>query len=296
MPLIIKEVTSTEYADEKFKRIVKDIIDHGSLDENPRPVYSDGIPAHTYSINGVVQKFKLSEGVLPLLSIRPIAYKSAIKEILWIYQDQTSDLNVLRDKYGVTWWDEWAVDENKSTIGTCYGETVRRHEILNNLLENIKKDPDSRRHIIDLWQYDDFKEPHGLKPCAMFSQYIVRHDKMTNKDYLDGILMLRSSDYITAGAINQLQYAVLLCLIARHTGYEPGELTVIMNNCQIYDRHLAAAKLLINRHSIPANPVIKLNPDKTNFFDFTPEDITIEGYPLDEIKKNNPQVKLDLGI
>lgn len=288
------QLTATEKADKAFKEIVSDIIENGSLDKNPRPKYADGVPAHTLSINHVTQKFDLGNGEFPLLSLRPIAYKSAIGEILWIYQDQSNNLDILKDKYGVTWWDEWEVNKTR-TIGSCYGETVRRHDLMNNLLEGIKKDPDGRRHILSLWQNDDFNEPHGLKPCALYSQYIVRHDK-DGQDYLDGCLVLRSSDYLTAGAINQTQYCVLLALIARHCRYNIGKFTNFIVNCQVYDRHVDNAKIMLERNSVPADPYIWLNPDKTNFYDFTLDDIEIRCYPRDRIKEQNPQLKFELGI
>lgn len=285
--------SSTRIADEQFKEIVERILRDGSIDINPRPKYADGAPAHTLSINHVTQTFNLTKGELPLLSLRPISYKSAIGEILWIWQDQTTDLDVLRDKYNIKWWDDWEVGNTRS-IGQCYGATVKRYDMMNRLLEGIKKDPDSRRHILDLWQFQDFEEPHGLKPCALYSQYNVVHKK--DGDYLDGFLMLRSSDYLTAGAINQIQYVVLLYLIARHTGYKVGKFTNFIVNCQCYDRHVKNAKIMLERNTVDANPTIWLNPDKKDFYDFTMDDIKINDYPVDEIKKVNPQLKFELGI
>lgn len=286
--------SATVKADKQCKEIIRRILsDEASIDINPRPHYADGTPAHTRSINHVLQTFDLSKGEFPLLSLRPIAVKSAIGEILWIYQDQSNNLDLLKEKYGVTWWDDW--DLGDRTIGACYGETVRRHHLLDNVLENIKKDPDSRRHIINLWQTDDFKEPHGLKPCALYSQYIVRHTEK-NGDYLDGFMMLRSSDYLTAGCINQVQYIALLMMIARHTGYKVGKFSCMIVNCQIYDRHIENAKIMLGRESVPGNPRLELNPEKTNFYDITLDDFKVVDYPREEIKKKNPQLKFELGI
>lgn len=288
----IRMLTATEKADNACKKIIQNILNNGSLDINPRPKYEDGTPAHTLSVNHVVETFDLDNGEFPILTLRPIVYKKAIGEILWIYQDESNDLDLLKDKYGVSWWDEW--DIGNRTIGSCYGETVRRHNLMKNLLEDIKKDPDGRRHIINLWQEEDFKEPHGLKPCALYSEYNVRH--AMEGDYLDGFLLLRSSDYLTAGCINQIQYVALLTMIARATGYRVGRFTVVMVNCQIYDRHIENAKIMLNRKSIPANPKLILNSEKKDFNDFTLSDFTIEDYPIDQIKENNPQLKFELGI
>lgn len=289
----MSDISSTRYADDQFKCIVHSILNKGSVDIDPRPKYADGTPAHTKSINHVTQTFDLTKGQLPLLSLRPISYKSAIGEILWIYQDQTTDLDVLKDKYNIKWWDDWEINGSR-TIGQCYGATVKRWDMMNKLLEGIKKDPDSRRHILDLWQFNDFEYPHGLKPCALYSQYNVVHKE--DGGYLDAFLLLRSSDYLTAGAINQIQYVVLQHLIARHTGYKVGKFTNFIVNCQCYDRHIANAEKMLHRSTVDANPTIWLNPEKKNFYDFTIDDIKINDYPVDEIKKVNPQLKFDLGI
>jgi len=206
---------------------------------------------------------------------------------------ESNDLDVLKNKYGVTWWDEW--DIGNRTIGTVYGETVSRHELVKKLLDGLKNDPDGRRHIICLWQEDDFKEKHGLKPCAFMTQWNVRHGK-DGIDYLDMCLTQRSSDFATAGCINQVQYLVFQHLIARHLGMKVGRFTWFYNNIQIYDRHIEQAKELIAREGIDCNPTIVLNENKTNFYDFTVEDIEIKEYPKELIKKKNPQMKFDIGI
>ena len=279
--------------DKYTKQIVRRILREGCLDKNPRPHYEDGTPAHTLSVNHGMCTYDLTKGEIPLITLRPIAIKSAIGELLWIYQDESNDLNVLRDKYGVTWWDEW--DIGNRTIGSVYGETVRRHELVKNLIKGLEENPDGRRHIISLWQEADFKEKHGLKPCAFMTEWNVRHGK-DGKDYLDMCLTQRSSDFLTAGCINQMQYLVFLHLIARHLGMTPGRFTWFYNNIQIYDRHIDQAKEILKREPVDCSPKIVLNPKKKNFYDFTPEDIKIEGYPREEIKAKNPQLKFPLGI
>lgn len=279
--------------DKYTKEILQRILDEGCLDKDPRPHYADGTPAHTLSVNHGMCTYDLTKGESPLITLRPIAVKSSIGELLWIYQDESNDLNVLRDKYGVTWWDEW--DIGNRTIGAVYGETVRRHELMKNLLKGLKENPDGRRHIINLWQEDDFKEPHGLKPCAFMTEWNVRHGK-DGIDYLDMCLTQRSSDFATAGCINQVQYLVFLHLVARHLGLTPGRFTWFYNNIQIYDRHIEQAKELIKREPVDCEPKIWLNPEKTNFYDFTVDDIKVVGYPRSEIKEKNPQMKFDIGI
>ncbi len=280
-------------SDEMTKELFGRILEEGCPDINPRPHYEDGTPAHTLSINHVMQTYDLSKGEFPIITLRPIAVKSAIGELLWIYQDQSNSLDVLRDKYGITWWDAWDIGDR--TIGACYGETVRRHDLMNALLKDIENDPDGRRHIISLWQVEDFKEPHGLKPCAYQTVWNVRHGK-DGVDYLDMCLFQRSSDYATAGCINQVQYSVFLCLIARHFGYAAGRFTWFVDNIQIYDRHVPQVKQMLERQSVECSPYVWINPEKKSFYDITIDDVKILGYPRDEIKQKNPQLKFDLGI
>ena len=275
------------------KLIFDKILQEGCMDINPRPKYIDGVPAHTLSFNHGMTTYDLTKGESPLITLRPIATGKSIGEILWIYQDASNNLDVLASKYGVSWWDEW--DIGNRTIGASYGETVRRRDMMKELLEDIEKNPDGRRHIISLWQVDDFKEPHGLKPCAFMTQWNVRHGR-DGVDYLDMMLTQRSSDFATAGCINQVQYATLLKLVAAHLNLTPGQFSWCYNNIQIYDRHINQAIEMLNREPINCNPEIVLNPDINNFYDFTPNDIKIEGYPRQKIKEKNPQLKFPLGI
>jgi len=275
------------------KEILQRILDEGCMDVNPRPHYEDGTPAHTLSVNHGMCTYDLTKGESPLITLRPIATKSAIGELLWIYQDESNNLDLLRDKYNVTWWDEW--DLGDRTIGSVYGETIRRYKSVKNLLEGLRDNPDGRRHIISLWQENEFKEPHGLKPCAFMTQWNVRHGN-DGVDYLDMCLTQRSSDFCTAGCINQVQYLVFLHLVSRHLGYTPGRFTWFYNNIQIYDRHIEQAKELIAREPVDCNPEIWLNPDINNFYDFTPNDIEVRGYPRVLIKEKNPQMRFEIGI
>lgn len=275
-----------------LKNFIVSVLYHNSKDLYPRPHYADGAPAHTYSINHVFRTYDIAAGESPFITLRPIAIKSAIGELLWIYQDQSNDLNLLRDKYGVTWWDQW--DIGNRTIGACYGETVRRHNLINELLDGIINDPDGRRHIIELWQVDDFKYPHGLKPCCHKTDFKVRHEE--DGDYLDMLLDIRSSDQLTAGCINEMQYLVFQHLVARHCHLKVGVFSVIIVNCQIYDRHIENAKIMRDREPIKCSPKIWLNPEKSNFFNFTVDDIKLIDVPRNTIKEKNPQLKFELGI
>lgn len=275
-----------------FKEIVERILNEGSLDVNPRPHYADGTPAHTLSINHVTCTYDLAKGESPFITLRPIAIKSAIGEILWIYRDASNDLDLLRDKYNITWWDEWDIGDR--TIGQCYGATVKKWNLTENLIKGIQNDPDGRRHIINMWQEEDFTEKHGLKPCAYQTVWNVRHDK-DGTDYLDMCLFQRSSDYLTAGCINQLQYCAFLIAIASHLNMKPGRFTWFVANVQVYDRHIEQAKIMLERESVECNPMIAVTPGKS-FYDLEVDDFKVEGILRDEIKAKNPQLKFDLGI
>lgn len=286
-------------ADFLLKCDIQNILNNGYKDENPRPHYADGTPAHTYSINHVMRKYHLDKGEFPICTLRPIAWKSAIKEILWIYQDASNSLNVLKNKYNVNYWDEWESKDLPGTIGVRYGETVRKHNLLNNLINDIKTNPYGRRHIMCLWQEDDFKESDGLMPCCYETIWNVRGE------YLDMLLNQRSGDMLTAsgaGGVNEVQYAALLMMIAKATGYKPGVFTHVVVNEQIYDRHIEAAKELIKRgESLKtkhpyynyefSNVEIMFNPKSDDFYSFT-----IDDFELVQYEPIRPQLQLELGI
>lgn len=287
-------------ADKYMVEAIKHIVDNGYKDINPRPHYADGTPAYTRSVNHVFRTYDLSKGEFPICTLRPIAWKTGIKEIFTIYQKPTNRIDEM-EKLGVSWWKDWDIGDG--TIGQRYGATVSRYDLINNLIKDIENDPYGRRKVVSLWQETDLHETAGLAPCAFLTIWNVRGE------YLDMVLIQRSGDMLTAsgpGCINEVQYSALLMIIAQHTGYKPGVFSHFVANEQIYDRHFEAADEMLIRYEdqvyqrdkayffgdyIPAPPMLYLNPEKTNFYDMTIDDFTMERYqPL------KPQLKLELGI
>lgn len=272
---------------------IEKILSDGYKDVNPRPKYSDGTPAHTISINQVVRIYDLSKGEFPICTLRPMAWKTAIKEIFAIYQKPTNVISEM-EEMGINWWNPWDIGDG--TIGQRYGATVKRYDLINNLIKDIQSDPYGRRKIVSLWQEIDLRETTGLAPCAFLTMWNVRGE------YLDMTLVQRSGDMLTAsgaGGMNEIQYAALLMMIAKHTGYKAGVFCHFVQNEQIYDRHIEQAnemlnrfkKLLVCEDNVTVRPEMILNPKKNNFYDFTIEDFILLDY--EPIK---PQIALPLGI
>ena len=289
-------------ADKYMVDLIHHIKDNGYWDENPRPKYADGTPAHTISVNHTVRSYDISKGEFPICTFRPIAWKTGIREIFTIYQHPTNNIEEMH-KYGVNWWDEWDIGDG--TIGQRYGATVDRHHLIQNLLEDIQNDPFGRRKIVSLWQEQDLHETPGLAPCAFLTIWNVRKGK--EKNYLDMMMVQRSGDMLTAsgpGGINEVQYAALLMMVAAHTNLTPGVFTHVVANEQIYDRHMEAADSMLvragmlppgvedYRNNLFQTPWLHLSTNyTTNFYDFCIDDFVMVGYnPI------QPQLKLELGI
>lgn len=273
---------------------IRNIQNKGHKDVNPRPHWHDGTPAHTLSVNGVTHKYDISDGEFPITSLREIKVDKAIGEILWIYQDCSNDLDVLANKYGVHWWDDW--DCGDRTIKYCYGHTVDKYDLTKKLLDGIIADPYGRRHIINLWQEDEFRHEHGLKPCCFQTQFLVRGE------YIDMCLYQRSSDWLTAGNINQMQYVAFMMMVAKHCGYKPGEFIHFTANQQIYDRHMENADELLRRFTTLCKmeretktpikkPRLVFEPESNDFWSFKVDDFHMEDY--DPIK---PQLKFEVAV
>ena len=265
-------------ADDKLKQLVKEVLVNGVMDENPRPYWleEDGshTPAYSYFTTQYVEKFDISKGEFPITTIKPTAWKTGIKEIFWIYQDASNDLNLARDKYGITWWDSW--DIGNGTIGSTYGAIVERYDLMNTLLRDIQEDPYGRRHIMSLWQEDDLRGEIGLPPCAFQTLWSVRGE------YLDCTLVQRSQDIMGANNINNVQYVALMMMVAHHCHLKPGMYTHFIQNVHLYDRHHEIAKQIISRPSSEEQPILIFEPKSDNFYDFTIDDFRVENYSPQE--------------
>jgi len=271
-------------ADKYYLQNIEKIMSVGSWDDNPRPKYSDGTPAHSKFITGVFEEYDISKGEFPIPTLRNTAIKTGIKEILWIYQRQSSSLDDAREM-GINWWDEWDIGDG--TIGQRYGRTINRYQLMNKLLVDLIDDPFSRRHIINMYQYSDLRETKGLYPCAYETIWSVR--KGDNELILDMTLSQRSNDFITAGYINKIQYVALLMMVAGHCGYKVGKFCHLVQNLHIYDRHFDAVVELLNKEPLDIQPKLILKENK-NFYDYTIDDFEIIG--TEGITKINSKLEL----
>ena len=282
-------------ADKYMVEMIHHIKDHGCKDVNPRPHYADGTPAHTLFVNHTFRQYDLSKGEFPICTLRPMAWKTGIREIFTIYQKPTNNIAKMHEM-GVNWWDEWDIGDG--TIGQRYGATIDRYDLFKtNVLDSIKKDPYGRRKICSLWQETDLRETPGLAPCAFMTIWNVRDG------FLDMMLVQRSGDMLTAsgpGGINEIQYAALLMMTAADAGLTPGVFTHIVANEHIYDRHMEAADEMLTRAGLIDNydtirdfkPQLVLDTSRTkDFYEFTIDDFTMFAY--NPIK---PQLTLELGI
>jgi thymidylate synthase len=279
-------------ADKYFIDNLKKIKEEGCTDLSGkvRPKYKDGSPAHTKYITFVHEEYDLSKGEFPISQLRPVAFKSAIGEMLAFYQDQTNDIGIMKDKYKLGWWKDWEVG-NTNTIGLRYGATVKRYDLLNRLLDTLNNDMFSRRKLMSLWQEQDFiDEPEGLKPCFYMTNWEVR--VIEDEVYLDLHLTSRSSDYGVASVINRLQYVALQMMIANHFGFKLGKFSVFTSNLHYYLRHEEQVNELLNRVPSTKQPYIKLNvPEKTNFYD-----IKLTDFELCDFECDYPQLQFELGV
>lgn len=276
-------------ADDIFKANIKRILDEGVMSEQARPKYKDGRTANSRYVTGSFAEYDLAKGEFPITTLRPIPIKSAIKEVLWIYQDQSNSLDILEDKYNVHYWNDWEVDGSR-TIGQRYGAVVKKHDIIAKILKQLEENPWNRRNVISLWDYESFEETGGLLPCAFQTMFDVR--RVDGDIYLDATLTQRSNDMLVAHHINAMQYVALQMMIAKHFGWKVGKFFYFINNLHIYDNQFEQANELLNREASDCQPRLVLNvPEKTNFFDIKAEDFSLVDY--DPVK---PQLSFDLAI
>ncbi len=270
-------------ADDLFINMCKDIIDNGysTEGEKVRPKWEDGTYAYTIKRFGVVNRYDLSKE-FPAITLRKTYVKSAIDELLWIWQKKSNNVHDLKSHI----WDSWA-DENGS-IGKAYGYQLGvKHKYkegmmdqVDRLIYDLKNNPYSRRMLTNIYDHQDLSEMN-LYPCAYSMTFNVTGDR------LNAILNQRSQDVLAANNWNVVQYAVLVHMLAQVTGFKPGELVHVIADAHIYDRHIPIVKELITRPTHPA-PKFYMNPDVKDFYDFTLDDFRIEDYETGPQIKNIP--------
>lgn len=273
-------------ANKIYKQNLEELLNspYNTLDGKVRPHYkSDGKPAHTQYITDVTDVYDISKGEFPISTYRSIPWKSAIGELLWIYQLQSNDINVLEKEFNIKWWEPWDIGDG--TIGQRYGAIIKRYDLINKTINELKNNKYSRRIIMNMWQLKDFSETTGLNPCVYSTTWNVRGE------YLDVFVLQRSSDYIISEGFNRLQYCALLMMIAQCTGLKPGKMTYHVNNMHIYDRHIPIAKDILKNKPTDKQPILKINPEVKNFGDFVVNDFSLENF-----ESNGKNYKFDIAI
>lgn len=273
--------------DHIYNKLVNDVLTKGTdITKNVRTVYSDGTPAYYRSLIGYQFRYDNSTDTPPVLTTRYSPYKSAIREIYWIWllrSNKVSDLRSLGCKY----WDEFELPDG--TVGESYGFQINKRTYnfnnqLDYIIHELKHNPNSRRIMTEIWDCEDL-DKMSLTPCLHLTQWSV----VNNKLYLE--LRQRSCDIALGLVSNLLQYSILHKLVAHECGLEPAEIIYTIHNAHIYDRHIPIIQEQINSTPVNCNPILKINYPKS-IQDFKPEDVIIENYSIHDL----PQYKYDIAI
>ena len=270
-------------ADEIFISNCKDILENGVWDTDlkVRPRWDDGESAHTVKKFGIVNRYDLSEE-FPILTVRRTYWKSAIDELLWIWQKKSNNVHELKSHV----WDAWA-DETGS-IGKAYGYQlgVKHHypegdmDQVDRVLFDLKHNPASRRIMTNIYNHADLSEM-ALYPCAYSMTFNVSGNK------LNAILNQRSQDMLTANNWNVVQYAALTCMLAQVSGLKPGEFMHVIADAHIYDRHVPLVQEIIENEPKPA-PRFVIDPAVDDFYRFTVDSFRMENYEFSDFNKKIP--------
>lgn len=261
----------TKY-DYYYLSIANKILSEGEMRDNRTGIRAISLPHVCITID-------LEEDGFPILASKFVGFKTAIKELLWIWQMQSNDVRKLQDM-NVHIWDEWMQEDG--TIGKAYGYQLAKYKQVDNLIKTIKEDPTSRRMITTLWNIEDLPEM-ALQPCAFQTLWNI------NKGKLNCMLTIRSNDWFLGNPFNIAQYAALVYMIAQVTNYKPGRLTVCINDAHIYENHIPQIQEqlgLVDMNEMFdtfitdrfCKPKLVLNEDIKDFYDFTIDDIKLEGY------------------
>ena len=271
------------FADEIFVKNCRDIIDNGvwDTDQHVRPKWEDGSPAHTVKKFGVVNRYDLREE-FPIMTIRRTFLKSAIDELLWIWQAKSNNIKELRAKV----WNEWA-DENGS-IGKAYGyQLSQKHHYpegdmdqVDRVLYDLKNNPASRRIMTNLYNFSDLSEM-ALYPCAYSMTFNV------SGDTLNAILNQRSQDMLAANNWNVCQYAVLVHMFAQVSGLKAGELMHVIADAHIYDRHVPVVEEII-KNAPKSAPKFTIDSSVDDFYKFTRDSFSLDGYEFSDFSGKIP--------
>ncbi|HWK86374.1 MAG TPA: thymidylate synthase [Xanthobacteraceae bacterium] len=253
----------------QYLDLLKRILDTGARKE-------DRTGTGTLSVFGHQMRFDLAEG-FPLVTTKKLHTKSIVHELLWFLAGDTN-VKYLQDN-GVTIWDEWA--DKHGELGPVYGKQWRSWSApdggvidqMRGVVEDIKRNPDSRRLIVSAWNPADLPKM-ALAPCHALFQFYVANGRLSCQLYQ------RSADVFLGVPFNIASYALLTHMVAHVTGLQPGDFVHTLGDAHLYRNHLAQARLQLTRKPHPL-PQLKLNPDVKDLFAFRYEDIAIENYVAD---------------
>ena len=261
------------YADQVFIQNCRDILENGvwDTDQAVRPRWEDGTPAHTVKKFGIVNRYDLSKE-FPILTLRRTYWKTAVNELLWIWQKKSNNIHDLKAHI----WDQWA-DETGS-IGKAYGYQLGvKHKYkegefdqVDRVIYDLTHNPASRRILTNIYNFEDLHEMN-LYPCAYSMTFNVSGKK------LNAILNQRSQDMLAANNWNVVQYSVLVHMFAQVAGLEVGELVHVIADAHIYDRHVDIVKGMLEQ-TPQAAPTFSVDPSVTDFYQFTADSFKVANY------------------